>query len=66
MYRTGSGLVVLNEAARAIWEQCDGATSLGAVVDRLAARYRALHEGLRHDVWATCLHLVERGLLSPA
>ena len=66
MYRAGSGLVVLNETARAIWEHCDGATSLGAVVDRLTARYCAHDEELRHDVWATYLHLAELGLLRPA
>ena len=66
LYHRAAGLVVLNGGAAAIWEQCDGSTSLGAIVERLGAAFSTDRNDLELDVWATYAHLVGLGLLEDA
>lgn len=62
----GARLVVLNESAAAFWAECDGASDLGAIVERLGQSFSARPGDLVLDVWATYLHLAELGLVEGA
>lgn len=54
---------VLNGTASAIWERCDGSTSVDAIVAGLASEYHVSVEVLDREVQAALTDLVERGLV---
>jgi hypothetical protein len=66
VYDPEAGLVVLNASAAAIWDLCDGSTSLGAVVEHLRRRFSTIDDELISDVWATYRHLARLGLIEDA
>ena len=54
----------LNPAARAVWELCDGATTLGELVDAICQVFAVPHEVARRDVATTLEQLQHAGLVS--
>lgn len=62
----GQLLILLNTSAAAVWERCDGATTLHAMVRELAAAYPADADVIEEDVRQTVGKLAELGLLVDA
>ncbi len=56
-------LFSLNETGRAVWSRLDGRTTLGQVVDALAAEYTAPREEIEADVRGLMLELVGRKIV---
>ena len=54
---------VLNGTAAHILQRCDGATTLAAIVDDLAAATGASHDRIVADVVALCYDFREKGLV---
>ncbi len=59
-------LILLNSSAAAVWERCDGATTLNAMVRELAAAHPADADVIEEDVRQTAGKLAELGLLVDA
>jgi hypothetical protein len=59
-------LILLNTSAAAVWERCDGATTLNAMVRELAAAHPADADVIEEDVRQTVGKLAELGLLVDA
>ena len=62
----GQLLILLNTSAAAVWERCDGATTLNAMVRELAAAHPADADVIDEDVRQTVGKLAELGLLVDA
>lgn len=62
----GQILILLNPSAAAVWEGCDGAATLGELVDRLAEAHGEERGVVGRDVVQTVRKLAELGLLSEA
>ena len=59
----GQLLILLNTSAAAVWERCDGATTLHAMVRELVAAHPADAAVIGEDVRQTVGKLAELGLL---
>ena len=57
------GVLVLNETARDVVEQCDGKQTVSAVIAALASEYDASPEELALDVLECLGQLLERNLV---
>jgi hypothetical protein len=55
--------LVLNDTAATFLELCDGALSLGEIVERMAVEYEVDEETLRQDVTAFAQELLQEGLI---
>jgi hypothetical protein len=62
----GQLLILLNTSAAAVWERCDGATPVDAMVRELAAAHEAEEAEIAEDVHQTVDKLVELGLVVQA
>jgi hypothetical protein len=63
----GQLLIMLNSSAAAVWERCDGATTLDEMVGKLAEAHRADDAGaIAEDVRLTVRKLAELGLVVDA
>ena len=63
----GQLLIMLNSSAAAVWERCDGATTLEEMVGKLAEAHRADDAGaIAEDVRLTVRKLAELGLVVDA
>ncbi len=62
----GQLLILLNSSAAAVWERCDGATTLNAMVGELVAAHPADAAVIGEDVRQTVGKLAELGLLVDA
>ena len=62
----GQLLILLNTSAAAVWERCDGATTLNAMVRELVAAHAADAAVIGEDVRQTVAKLAELGLLVDA
>ena len=62
----GQLLILLNTSAAAVWERCDGATTLNDVVRALAEAYDADTALIGEDVRQTLRKLAELGLVVDA
>lgn len=62
----GQLLVLLNTSAAAVWEHCDGVTTLDDMVETLAAAYADDPAEIGEDVRQTVRKLVELGLVVDA
>lgn len=58
-------VIMPDETALEILRRCDGATSLAAIIDALAADYDAERETIAADVQALMADLRQNGILSP-
>jgi hypothetical protein len=56
-------LYTLNETGRAIWDKLDGAKSLGALVQELAAEFNAPPDQIRKDAFGLLEELVKRKIV---
>ena len=56
-------VMVLDETGKEIVELCDGALSLGDIVERLATEYEAPRDVISHDVEAVVQLLSDKGML---
>jgi PqqD family protein of HPr-rel-A system len=66
LYDTGSGkLHALNPSAMAIWEACDGMTSVAEIAAAVAELSGRGHDESLGEVEETVVSLRERGLLNP-
>lgn len=54
----------ITPSAMRIWELCDGAHSLAAIVDDLESQYEVEREALASDVKALLADFKEKGLLA--
>jgi hypothetical protein len=55
---------VLNDTAFALWELCDGDTTVREMVDAVTVLFAAPDDQLEHDVTAALDHLLSAGLIS--
>jgi hypothetical protein len=62
----GQLLILLNTSAAAVWELCDGRTTVDDMVRALAVAHRAHAEDIAEDVQRTVAKLVELGLVAEA
>ncbi len=62
----GQLLILLNTSAAAVWERCDGATTLNAMERELAAAHPADAAVIGEDVRQTVAKLAELGLVVDA
>ncbi|HEX4433350.1 MAG TPA: PqqD family protein [Acidimicrobiales bacterium] len=62
----GQLLILLNTSAAAVWERCDGVTTVDALVDELAATYPDAAAVMAEDVRQTVDKLRELGLVADA
>jgi hypothetical protein len=62
----GHMLVILNAAASTVWERCDGRTTMGDVISRIALEHNADERRVRDDVWWTLRRLGSLGLVTSA
>lgn len=53
----------LNETAAAVWEACDGSTSVDDLVERMVSRFDVDAATARHDVAAVLRRFQEVGLI---
>ena len=58
-------VVMPDETALEILRRCDGETSLGAIIDALAADYEAPRETIAADVQELMVELTRNGILRP-
>jgi hypothetical protein len=59
----GQLLIMLNASAAAVWQSCDGATTLDDMVGALAAAHPGDAEAIGEDVRLTVRKLAELGLV---
>lgn len=58
-------LNILNQTASVIYEMCDGKTSVGAIIKRLAQRYSGVpNDRIRQDVYQCLAGLVRRFVIA--
>ncbi len=62
----GQLLILLNASAAAVWERCDGTTTLDDLACALAAAYPGAPAEIAEDVRLTVDKLVELGLVVDA
>jgi hypothetical protein len=62
----GQLLILLNASAAAVWERCDGTTTLGDLVRALEAVYPDSPADIAEDVRLTVEKLLELGLVVDA
>jgi len=62
----GQLLILLNLSAAAVWELCDGATTVGEMVEVLAGPHPAEAELIAEDVRQTVRRLAELALVADA
>lgn len=62
----GQLMILLNSSAASVWKLCDGTTSVGAMVEALAAAHPEDAEVIGEDVRQTLRKLAELGLVSDA
>jgi hypothetical protein len=62
----GQLLILLNSSAAAIWERCDGRTTVDDLVRALAVAHRADADDIAEDVQRTVAKLAELGLVAQA
>ena len=62
----GQLLILLNTSAAAVWEHCDGATTLDDIVAAFTARYPDQAADIGEDVRQTVGKLAELGLVVDA
>ncbi len=62
----GQLLIMLNSSAAAIWELCDGTTTLDDMMRELAERHEADADVIGQDVRQTVCKLAELGLVVDA
>ena len=62
----GQLLILLNTSAAAVWQRCDGTTTVDDMVRELAGAYLADPALLREDVRQTVRKLAELGLVVDA
>ena len=62
----GQLLILLNTSAAAVWERCDGTTTIDDMVRALAAVYPANAADIDQDVRQTVAKLTELGLVVEA
>jgi hypothetical protein len=62
----GQLLILLNTSAAAVWERCDGVTTVDALVRELAATYPDAAADMAEDVRQTVDKLRELGLVVDA
>jgi pyrroloquinoline quinone biosynthesis protein D len=58
-------VIMPDETALEILRRCDGATSLGQIIDGLAAEYDAERETIADDVRTLMADLRQNGILAP-
>jgi pyrroloquinoline quinone biosynthesis protein D len=58
-------VILPDETALEILRRCDGRTSVGTIVDELAAGYDATRETIAADVQSLLAELTEKGFLQP-
>lgn len=58
-------LLMPDETAVAILQQCDGATTVAGIIDALAADYEAPRALIEKDVTALLQDLADKGLIAP-
>jgi VCBS repeat-containing protein len=63
--RDGTWLVALNDTATALWELCDGQTSVDEMVLAITTLFDAAAERVRLDVQEAIDDLVAHGVLIP-
>lgn len=56
-------LVVINTTAQAVWELCDGTTSVPEMVQALSILFDASEQAIREDVTAALVELGRCGLV---
>jgi hypothetical protein len=59
----GQLLILLNTSAAAVWERCDGVTTVGDMVCALASAHGAHADDIAEDVERTVAKLAELGLV---
>ncbi|MGN6330767.1 MAG: PqqD family protein [Motilibacteraceae bacterium] len=57
-------MIVLNTTAQAVWELCDGSTTMPEMVHALLTLFDAPEATIRHDVSEALIELSRHGLLS--
>ncbi|HEY5385883.1 MAG TPA: PqqD family protein [Acidimicrobiales bacterium] len=62
----GQLLILLNTSAAAVWERCDGRTTVDDMVRALAVEHGAHAEDIAEDVRRTLAKLAELGLVAEA
>jgi hypothetical protein len=62
----GQLLILLNTSAAAVWERCDGRTTVDDMVCALALAHEADADDIADDVWQTVAKLAELGLVAQA
>jgi coenzyme PQQ biosynthesis protein PqqD len=62
---SSEGVHILNSTAEEIVKRCDGASTLGEIIDALAAEYDVAPEELEADVLSCVLDLRSRKLIVP-
>jgi hypothetical protein len=62
----GQLLILLNTSAAAVWERCDGRTTVDDMVRALAVAHGAHAEDVAEDVRLTVAKLAELGLVAEA
>ena len=62
----GQLLILLNTSAAAVWERCDGRTTIDDMVRALAEEHGAHVEDIAEDVRRTVVKLSELGLVAGA
>ena len=62
----GQLLILLNTSAAAVWERCDGRTTVDDMVGALAVAHGTQAEDIAEDVRRTVAKLAELGLVAEA
>jgi Coenzyme PQQ synthesis protein D (PqqD) len=62
----GQLLILLNTSAAAVWERCDGRTTVDDMVEALAVAHGTHTEDIAEDVRQTVAKLAELGLVAEA
>ncbi|HVE22400.1 MAG TPA: pyrroloquinoline quinone biosynthesis peptide chaperone PqqD [Acidocella sp.] len=58
-------IIVLDDIADAILAECDAASSVDDIIQRLSARFSAPAEEIRNDVMVFLQTLLDQGLIQP-
>jgi hypothetical protein len=58
------GTYRLNDTAFALWELCDGTTTVAEMVDAVSMLFAGSPEALQRDVRAALQHLLDAGLVT--
>jgi Coenzyme PQQ synthesis protein D (PqqD) len=60
----GQLLILLNVAAAAVWERCDGTSTFGDITADLARAHTGDAAAIAEDAWVTVRKLAELGLVA--